>query len=350
MSPREASSPRIPLFSLGGTIASGSTAEEGASPKLAAEELLALLPQVAGAVDIEPINLRLVASSELVISDIVELSSQARTRAKAGAKAAVVSLGTDTLEEAAFILDLLWEREEPIVVTGAMRHGNMLSPDGAANLVAAFHVAMSEAARGLGALVVLNDEIHAARFVHKAHTSNVATFRSSPIGPIGWLTEGLPRIAVRPTERHHIRLHPGSPVASVVLIRWSQGDDGRVLDVVARLGFSGAVVEALGGGHLPSVAVPRIEKLAARMPVVLVSRTGSGELLRSTYEFPGSERDLLSRGLIAGGILDGLKARILLSLLVSAGAGLDVIRDAFDAVGIPGQGGFRFAAPTSPGA
>ncbi|HUV58115.1 MAG TPA: hypothetical protein VMV96_04850, partial [Acidimicrobiales bacterium] len=82
-------------------------------------------------------------------------------------------------------------------------------------------------------------------------------------------------------------------------------------------GFAGAVVECFGGGHVPARVVSSLETLSGRIPVALASRTGSGELLQGTYGFPGSERDLLSRGLMSAGALDGLKARILLSLVMS---------------------------------
>ena len=108
------------------------------------------------------------------------------------------------------------------------------------------------------------------------------------------------------------------------------GDDGRLLGRVRELSYAGLVVEAFGGGHVPSVMVEELEALAGEMPVVLASRTGSGEVLRSTYGFPGSETDLLERGLIPAGMLDGPKARLLLSLLLRSGAEREEVREHFD--------------------
>ncbi len=90
------------------------------------------------------------------------------------------------------------------------------------------------------------------------------------------------------------------------------------------------MVEALGGGHVPSVMVESLEDLAGKMPVILASRTGAGEVLRSTYGFVGSEMDLLERGLIYAGPLDGLKARLFLALLLRSGASKEEIRDSFE--------------------
>jgi L-asparaginase len=108
------------------------------------------------------------------------------------------------------------------------------------------------------------------------------------------------------------------------------GDDGRLLPEIERQGYAGLVVEALGGGHVPSITVDALEDLAVKMPVILASRTGGGEVLRSTYGFIGSEMDLLERGLIYAGPLDGLKARLYLTLLLRAGATREEIRNSFE--------------------
>lgn len=336
--------PPVAVFTLGGTISSTVNRSAGATPRLTASGLLSAVPSLRRIARIQAVNFRKVASSELRVDDVIRLSTAIRRKIASGAVGSVVTQGTDSLEETAFALDLLLEGDAPVIVTGAMRNPSSLSHDGPANLVAAVRVAISATARGLGTLVVLNDEIHAARFVQKTHTLSLAAFRSRPTGPLGWIVEGQARIAVRPSGRHHVGIRPDSTVAAVALIKWGQGDDGRLLDQVDRIGFSGAVVEALGGGHIPSVAVSRISRLASAIPVVVVSRTGSGELLRSTYGFAGSERDILSRGVISGGMLDGPKARVLLTLLISAGAGREAIAEAFDVVGTPGQGGLNFVA------
>jgi L-asparaginase len=212
-----------------------------------------------------------------------------------------------------------------------MRNPTLPGADGPANLLAATQVAVSDAARGLGTVVVLNDEIHAARFVRKTHTSNPATFRSYPVGPIGWISEDAVRVVMRPVGERKISLSEGGRDAAVALHVVTLGDDGRLLAAIESSGYAGLVVEALGGGHVPSVMVGALEDLASRMPVVLASRTGGGEVLRSTYGFPGSEIDLLDRGLIPAGSLDGRKARLFLSLLLRSGKTDEKVREAFAA-------------------
>jgi len=246
----------------------------------------------------------------------------------------VITQGTDTIEETSFALDLLVRAPRPVVVTGAMRNPTLAGPDGPANLLAAVQVAAAPEAVGLGTLVVLNDEIHAARFVRKTHTSSPATFRSLTAGPLGWMAEGHPRIALRLPALEGIPAGVCGEVPAVALLKCALGDDCRLVAQMEKLGYAGLVFEGFGGGHVPAHVVPALEDLAARLPVVLASRTGGGEMLQETYGFPGSERDLLSRGLIPAGFLDGLKARILVSLLLASGTDLTGVRKAFEQVNV----------------
>jgi L-asparaginase len=117
----------------------------------------------------------------------------------------------------------------------------------------------------------------------------------------------------------------------VALLTVSLGDDGRLVDQVRQAGYGGLVIEAFGAGHVHVPVAYRLKELAALMPVVLASRTRSGDMLRHTYDFRGSESDLLSSGLISAGPLDGPKARVLLSLLLTTGANREQIAGTFAA-------------------
>ena len=321
--------PRVAVFSMGGTISSVDSGGKGVEPTLTGEALVSDVPEIAGVADVSAVSFRQAASGELRVEDLVELAAEISGRIDGGAAGAVITQGTDTIEETSFCLDLLVEREAPIVVTGAMRNPTLPGADGPANLLAAIQVVASDAARGLGTMVVLNDEIHAARFVRKSHTSNPATFRSDPVGPLGWISEGVPRILMRPTGEHKVTLPENAQGHPVALYHVALGDDGRLLPEIKEAGFAGLVVEAMGGGHVPSLMVETLENLASEMPVVLASRTGGGEVLRSTYGFVGSETDLLERGLIHAGPLDGRKARLLLILLLMSGATKEGIKEIF---------------------
>jgi L-asparaginase len=346
----------VVVFSLGGTIAStnaGGGAAGGVAPRLGARDLVEAVPQLQEVAELETVSFRQVASSDLTLQDIIALAARITGCFDAGASGAVVTQGTDTIEETSFALDLLVRDHRPVVVTGAMRNPTLAGPDGPANLLAAVQVATAPEAAGLGTLVVVNDEIHAARFVRKTHTSSPATFHSPTAGRLGWMTEGRPRIAFRAPALGGIPSGVSEQdVPPVALLTSALGDDSRLIAQVETLGYAGLVLEAFGGGHVPTHVVPALADLASRLPVVLASRTGGGEVLRETYSFPGSERDLLSRGLIPAGFLDGPKSRILLRLLLAAGADLDRVRTAFEqvhaSISTPSSGGGRVMQEGSP--
>jgi L-asparaginase len=328
--------PRVAIVPYGGTIASAVQPGVGATPSLDVGELARQLPGVDEIADVVPRPSRHLASSLMTVHDLIDIAKAARESVAQGCRGVVVTQGTDTIEEVAFGLDLLCAGDDPVVVTGALRNASLPSADGPANVIAAIRVAASAVARGLGALVVMNDEIHAARFVRKSHTANPGTFRSMASGPLGWLAERDVRIAVRPARRFHVAVSDDAVPPPVCLLKMSLGDDGRLLRYVAPAGFAGLVLEGFGGGHVSGeVAAPGIlEPLIERMPVVLASRAGSGEVLRSTYGgFPGSETDLIRRGVVYAGSLDGPKARILLTLLLMRGADREEIRQTFADVG-----------------
>jgi L-asparaginase len=304
----------VSVFTLGGTISAGG---RDGRPRLSGEQILAGVPSPHGVV-LELCDFRRVPSSSLTIEDLAELA-QRIDEVTARGDGVVVVQGTDTIEETAFLLDLLCQAEAPIVVTGAMRKPDLPGADGPANLAAAIAVAAAPSCHGLGVLVVMADEIHAARHVHKTHTTSVATFASPGLGPLGLVVEGEPRILLkpsRPSVSTPLRLRR---TVTVGLITLALGDRGEMLEV-ARDRFDGLVVAGFGAGHVPSWLVGPLAALAADKPVVLASRTGSGPLLRDTYHGPGSESDLARGGLISAGFFDPAKARLLLYGLLADGS------------------------------
>jgi L-asparaginase len=322
---------RVALFALGGTIAMAA-GSGGVVPNLDAEQLLAAVPGADGLdVDLQPIDFRQRPGASLTIADVTDLAVAIRRYLDAGGTAAVVTQGTDTIEETAYLLDLLHDGPEPIVVTGAMRNPTLAGSDGPANLLAALQVAASPAASGLGCLVVLADEIHAAARVRKTHATSPATFASPNGGPLGYLVEGTPLVINRPLHRFTVaRPLRGQP--RVGLYTATLGDDGMLLDRLSAY-LDGLVIGAFGAGHVPDSWVARLTRLAEVIPVVLSSRTGAGPVLRATYGFAGSESDLLGRGLIRAGLLDPYKSRILLHCLLASGADRPGIAAAFAMAG-----------------
>jgi L-asparaginase len=327
--------PRVDYFAFGGTISSIAREHgRGVEPLLTAEEILASVPEIGLVADVVPHQVARVGSGELTVAILADLHRQIRAAVDAGSRGIVITQGTDTIEETSFILDLLWDGEVPIAYTGAMRHPRMPGSDGAANLLAAVTTVLDSAARGLGVLVVLNDEIHAARLVHKTHTSSPRAFSSRPFGPIGSLAEGRPVIALRPASRPVIPVPEDAVHSPVALVRVGVGDDLRLLGAAADLGYRGVVLEGLGGGHVTAASLETVAQTARELPVVLASRTGAGEVLTSTYLFPGCESQLLEMGLVRAGALDGIKARALLTVCLAAGMDRGGIAEAFRAVGL----------------
>lgn len=323
----------VALFTLGGTIAMAGTGHGGGVVfRLTGSELTAAVP------GLDTLDVRLdvhdthaVPSANLTFPQILELVAAASRAVDEDATGVVVTQGTDSLEETAYLVDLVWPHDAPFVVTGAMRNPTLAGADGPANLLAAVRVAASEEARGLGALVAFDDEIHAPRWIRKTHSTSTATYRSPNAGPVGHVIEGRVRVLTR-THRHDPLPAPAGTApfdaARVALHTVTLDDDGLLLDGLDRT-HQGLVVAAFGVGHVSSALAPVLGGLAERMPVVLTSRSGSGSVLRSTYGAVGSETDLQRRGLINGGLLDPYKARVLLRLLLANGAGRDGIAETF---------------------
>ncbi|SDK04618.1 asparaginase [Streptomyces indicus] len=306
----------IALLTLGGTIAMSGRPVEGVVPRLSGAELTAAVPALKEyALDVR--DAHAVPSSNLTFAQLFAVAEEAAQAVKAGAAGVVVTQGTDTLEETAYLFDLIWPHPQPLVLTGAMRNPTLPGADGPANLLAAVQVAASPEARELGALLVFNDEIHAARRVRKTHATSTATFASPDTGPLGHVVEGRVRVLARPPRLPALPATPGE--ARVALHTVTLDEDAPLLPGLADT-YQGLIVAAYGVGHVAAQLAPVLGELATRIPVVLTSRTGGGSVLTATYGSPGSESDLLARGLVNGGFLDPYKARILLRLLLWDGA------------------------------
>ncbi|MEI4472188.1 asparaginase [Frigidibacter sp. MR17.24] len=321
---------RVLVIGMGGTIAMTPGAAPGVVPKLSAEALVAAVPGLAAVAEVEAMSFRLLPSAHLTLDDIEALAALITERAP-GLDGVVVTQGTDTIEETAFVLDRLLDLSLPVVVTGAMRNPSLPGAEGPANLLAAVTAAAAPEARGAGVLVVMNDEIHAAAFVQKRHTTSTAAFVSPGLGPLGWLSEGrvvLPlRAAARPAPLPPAR--EGDRAPKVALVTVGMNDGGELIAAALAAGFDGLVVAGVGGGHCAPGAIEQLALAAERMPVILASRTGGGRVLSATYGYPGSEIDLIGRGLIPAGLLDPVKARLLLLMLLRRGADHAAIAAAF---------------------
>ncbi len=323
--------PIVAVGALGGTIAM-TPAKPGApvAPGLTAEDLVAAVPELEQVAQIRASTIRNVASPAIVVDDVLAALEFARDAIADGADGVVLTHGTDTLEETAYLLDLVWDRSEPIVVTGAMRSPNLPGADGPANLLAAVVTAGDPDARDLGVITVLDDTVNLARLVSKTNSTGVWTFQSPGWGPVGKVHERRLRMMMRPMRTPDPLPVPAAGEIRIPLIESPFADDGAWVGPLAASSPRAIVVKGSGVGHLSEASADALEEvMKSGIPVVIATRTGSGTTLERTYGYPGSEADLLERGFIMGGFLSGRKCRLLLHTLVSAGAGIEAIREEF---------------------
>lgn len=175
----------------------------GVAPTLSADQLLAAVPGLADLdVAVETMDFRRLPGASLGFDDLTALTAAIRNRLAAGVDGVVVVQDTHTIEETAYLLDLYHAGPEPVVVTGAMRNPTLAGADGPANLLAAVQTAASSAARRAGCMVVVvADEVHAARRVRKANSTAGSTFQSPNGGPLGYVVEGQVRLVNALTHR-----------------------------------------------------------------------------------------------------------------------------------------------------
>jgi L-asparaginase len=314
---------RLAVFSLGGTIAMTAQRDGTVAPALTGEQLLDAVPQIKKlGYELRVESFRQKPGASLTYDDLFELSDTIAAAVDAGATGIVVTQGTDTIEETAFFLDLRHDHRVPVVVTGAMRNPTMPGADGPANLLTALQTAAAPHSPRR-ALVAFADVMHAAPHVTKTHSTSIAAF-SSDIGPIGHVAEGQVVIRTSPDPTPSI-LGPKLRSIRTGLITAALGDDPTMLEA-AGAHLDGLVVAGFGVGHVPAAWAEPLEKLATRIPVVLATRTGRGPVLSRTYGFPGSESDLLARGLLGAGALAPAKAKVLLHTALATGLDAAQIR------------------------
>jgi L-asparaginase len=307
---------RVQVLTTGGTIAmKHDEAAGGAVPALRGEDFLHKLR--GGVTSLRWEEFCNLPSAHFTADTIWDL----RTRVAAivedeAIQGVVVTHGTDTMEETAYLLDLTVDTDKPIVLTGAMRTASEEGYEGMVNLSAAIRVAASEVARSLGTLVVMNQEIHSARHVTKSHTQSVDTFRSLGHGPLGRV-DGDRVVVDQRVLRRHI---PSSRLeADVHLIKLAVGADDAFLKHLMKVKAAGVVIEALGGGRVPPWWMPTIrEAVQSGMAVVVASRCPTGRVY-DRYGYAGAYKDLTEAGAIFAEGLNGQKARIMLMVALGSG-------------------------------
>ncbi|MPQ70135.1 MULTISPECIES: asparaginase [unclassified Pseudomonas] len=308
--------PQLSIAALGGTASmQAARPDQGVVPSVNGQALLERVPLLATLARIHVETLCLQPSASLDFDFLLDVLNWARHQVEQGASGVVVTQGTDTLEETAFFFELLWDREEPLVLTGAMRSAAEISADGPANLLHAGLVALSSTSRGRGVQVVLNGQVHAASRVRKSDALALEAFSSPVFGPNGLIIENAVRYLHAPAPRKILPL----PVRSgqrIALLEATLSADTLMLEKLPELGYDGLVIAGFGAGHVSEAWAKAITSLALKIPVVIGTRTGAGSTASHSYGFVGSEIDLIQRGAQMAGFLCPRKARILLWLLI----------------------------------
>jgi L-asparaginase len=313
--------PRIRLVAVGGTIScTPSGASSGSLPTLTAADFVEATPVLGELADLELSDFATIASFAVTPADMHALATEVVGALDDGCAGVVVTHGTDTIEETAYALALMVPRGRPIVLTGAMRGPSIPGTEGEGNLVAAVAVTADERFGDVGPVVVLNDEVHAARFVAKSHSTRLSTFASAGAGPLGEVAERKPHLWYRPAWEDYLGLPASLDGIDVEIVRMVTGGGPAQLAGAIERRPAAIVIDGFGGGHVPPPLVPLVaEAIAAGTPIVMAPRPPGGRTLERTYGMVGGEMELVGMGVIPAGHLPPHKTR--LRLLVGLALG-----------------------------
>ena len=229
----------------------------------------------------------------------------------------VITHGTDTLEETAYFLDTMEIPHKPIVLTGAMRSSNELGSDGVYNYLSALRVASDDKAADKGVLVVMNDEIHAAKYVTKTHTTNVSTFQTPTHGPLGLIMKH--EILYFKTAEPRVRFDLDKIQGLVPIIPVYAGMTEELLDLLPVDQLDGLIIQAFGAGNVPKETAQKLNALIQEgLPIALVSRCFNG-IAEPVYAYEGGGVCLQNAGVFFVKELNAQKARLKLLIAINAG-------------------------------
>ncbi|MDX9918278.1 MAG: asparaginase [Gudongella sp.] len=321
---------KLAMIFTGGTIAMKIDPNlHAAIPALNADEILGMIKNIEDLTDIETINFSNLPSPHISPKIMMDLWLKTEELLKDSTiNGVIITHGTDTLEETAYLLDLLIDSPKPVILVGAMRSFSELGYDGSSNMAAAIITALSPSSRNKGVLVVMNNEVHAASQVTKTNTLSLDTFKSPEYGTLG-IVDNDEVIYYKNINGRQI-IKTKTLEEKVALIKAVPGLDSEIIDFYLNTGYKGIVIEGLGRGNVPPEMVNGITKsIDSGIPVVLVSRCSTGRVLY-TYGYEGGGRQLRDIGVIFGGNLPGHKARIKLMLILGMTSDMNKIKEIFE--------------------
>ncbi len=327
--------PRIVVIGAGGTISTRSGLGSldminymAFGTTLIVDEVLDAVPETKQYADLRPVHFSATSSTAVTYSDwraLVQLISNFE-RDHGEVDGFVLLHGTGTLEETAYFLHLCLKTQKPVVVTGSQRPLGAISSDAPLNLVNAVRVAGSPDAQGMGVLVCLNDDIHAARDVTKGSTSRLHAFCTPDFGILGEVNGDGVNFYRRSLRRGYpateFNVDSLTKLPRVDIAYSYAGEDGGIVSALAAAGAKGIVIAAFPGGRLsPGQKEACVHALGLGIAIVIATRAGSGRAHVA--------QDLLGCGMVAADNLTCQKARILLSLALTVSHEKSVIERIF---------------------
>ncbi|KAE8405654.1 Asparaginase/glutaminase [Aspergillus pseudonomiae] len=326
--------PNVTIFATGGTIA-GSSADNTATTGYKAgaigiQTLIDAVPEMLNVANVAGVQVANVGSPDITSSILLHLSKQinevvCNDPTMAGA---VVTHGTDTLEESAFFLDATVNCRKPVVIVGAMRPSTAISADGPLNLLQSVTVATSPKARDRGALTVMNDRIVSAFYASKTNANTIDTFKAIEMGNLGEVVSNKPYFfypPVQPTGKTEIDIQNITAIPRVDILYSYEDMHNDILYSAIQNGAKGIVIAGSGSGSVSTPFSAAIEDITSKhdIPIVASTRTGNGEVPSSAESSQ-----------IASGYLNPAKTRILLGLLLAEGKSMEEMRAVFERIGV----------------
>lgn len=332
MNSSHTSLPRIAVLATGGTIAgeAGDAAKTSGykAGVVGVDKLLDAVPSLSQIARIHAEQVASIDSKDMTPALWVTLCTRVNALlAQDDTDGIVITHGTDTLEETAYLLHLTVKSEKPVVLTAAMRPATALSADGPLNLLNAVTVAASKASWRQGVLVAFNNQIHNARDVTKTSTYAVDAFRSPEGGALGWVQDGQVEYQRAVTRPHTMQtpFHLTTDLPTVEIVTSYAGASRVAIDAFVAAGVKGLVIAGTGNGSIHSTLQQAVaDAVKQGVAIVRSSRVGSGHVMRNG----AAPDDAL--GSITAGNLNPYKARVLLMLALAAGVPLKDLQRAFD--------------------
>src|SRR5699024_8334271 len=236
---------------------------DAAVPGLESDELVNMVKDVKNFTEIETIDFSNLPSPHMTPDLMLDLAKLVKQNiVREDITGIVITHGTDTMEETAYFLDLMINSEKPLILVGSMRNNSELGYDGAANISAAIYTACSSEAKNKGVLVVMNDEIHAAKYVTKTNTVATDTFKSPELGPIGVFSNGRAVFYMESIKKEHINTEKIEN--KVALIKTVAGMESDIIDFYLDNNYEGIVIEALGAGNLPPLMLKGVKRAVSK--------------------------------------------------------------------------------------